>query len=197
MFRLVHDRLTIMALYGFNPSPSRRTKRNVSCVRSFPGTGFLDAFGTPASCCPSQGEGSVPTVWLRMWHKVYFSLPTLTGEWRMGMTVDGGAQHPVGPDVVGNSNNTAGPFEEYELFYRHSYTMTAVYCVAYFIVFIVGLVGNSFVIAVVFRAPRMRTVTNFFIVNLALADVLVIVFCLPATLMSNIFVREYFHVLFA
>uniref|UniRef100_A0A182Q324 G-protein coupled receptors family 1 profile domain-containing protein n=1 Tax=Anopheles farauti TaxID=69004 RepID=A0A182Q324_9DIPT len=89
------------------------------------------------------------------------------------------------------SNETAGPFEEYELFYRHSYTMTAVYCVAYFIVFIVGLVGNSFVIAVVFRAPRMRTVTNFFIVNLAVADVLVIVFCLPATLMSNIFVPNF------
>ncbi|ETN64589.1 hypothetical protein AND_003664 [Anopheles darlingi] len=91
--------------------------------------------------------------------------------------------------VDGTGNETVGPFEEYELFYRHSYTMTAVYCVAYFIVFIVGLVGNSFVIAVVFRAPRMRTVTNFFIVNLAVADVLVIVFCLPATLMSNIFVQ--------
>ncbi|XP_053671780.1 neuropeptide SIFamide receptor-like [Anopheles nili] len=89
-------------------------------------------------------------------------------------------------DDVGNA--TTRPFEEYERTYRHSYTMTAVYCVAYFIVFIVGLVGNSFVIAVVFRAPRMRTVTNFFIVNLAVADVLVIVFCLPATLMSNIFV---------
>ncbi|XP_055602011.1 neuropeptide SIFamide receptor-like [Uranotaenia lowii] len=84
--------------------------------------------------------------------------------------------------------NDTGPYEEYELFYRHSSTMTAVYCVAYFVVFIVGLIGNSFVIAVVFRAPRMRTVTNFFIVNLAVADVLVIVFCLPATLMSNIFV---------
>lgn len=80
---------------------------------------------------------------------------------------------------------------EMELFYRHSITMTAVYCVAYLIVFIVGLIGNSFVIAVVFRAPRMRTVTNFFIVNLAVADILVIVFCLPATLMSNIFVRKY------
>ncbi|KAL1375377.1 hypothetical protein pipiens_004677, partial [Culex pipiens pipiens] len=87
--------------------------------------------------------------------------------------------------------NDTGPYGEYELFYRHSSTMTAVYCVAYFVVFIVGLIGNSFVIAVVFRAPRMRTVTNFFIVNLALADVLVIVFCLPATLMSNIFVRKY------
>ncbi|XP_038120986.1 neuropeptide SIFamide receptor [Culex quinquefasciatus] len=96
---------------------------------------------------------------------------------------DGGVQ-----DQEMTALNDTGPYGEYELFYRHSSTMTAVYCVAYFVVFIVGLIGNSFVIAVVFRAPRMRTVTNFFIVNLALADVLVIVFCLPATLMSNIFV---------
>lgn len=75
--------------------------------------------------------------------------------------------------------------------YRHSMAMSAVYCVAYVVVFVVGLIGNSCVIAVVYRSPRMRTVTNFFIVNLAVADVLVIVFCLPATLMSNIFVREY------
>lgn len=68
--------------------------------------------------------------------------------------------------------------------------MTVLLCVAYLIVFIVGLIGNSFVIAVVFRAPRMRTVTNYFIVNLALADILVICFCLPATLMSNIYVRK-------
>lgn len=88
----------------------------------------------------------------------------------------------------GSSNSSFG--DSYEMFYRHSPTMTIVYCIAYFIVFIVGLIGNSFVIAVVFRAPRMRTVTNFFIVNLALADILVIVFCLPATLMSNIFVRK-------
>lgn len=75
--------------------------------------------------------------------------------------------------------------------YRHSGALTAMFCVAYLLVFAVGLVGNCFVIAVVYRSPRMRTVTNFFIVNLAVADILVIMFCLPATLASNIFVREY------
>jgi neuropeptide FF receptor 2 len=58
-------------------------------------------------------------------------------------------------------------------------------------VFCVGLIGNLFVISVVFRVPRMRTPTNLFIANLAIADVLVIVFCVPATLMSNLFVRKY------
>ncbi|XP_011181084.2 neuropeptide SIFamide receptor [Zeugodacus cucurbitae] len=81
-----------------------------------------------------------------------------------------------------------GAAADFDVLYRHSLAMTIVYCFAYILVFLVGLVGNSFVIAVVLRAPRMRTVTNYFIVNLAIADILVIVFCLPATLMSNIFV---------
>lgn len=95
-----------------------------------------------------------------------------------------------------NLNDSVGIVQD--LFYRHSMTMTIVYCVAYFIVFALGLIGNFFVVAVVFRSPRMRTVTNYFIVNLAFADILVVVFCLPATLMSNIFVREYtgFHINF-
>lgn len=76
-------------------------------------------------------------------------------------------------------------------FYRHSSIVTTVYCLAYSFVFLLGLVGNCLVVAVVFRAPRMRTVTNYFIVNLAIADILVVLFCLPATLLSNIFVRKY------
>lgn len=92
--------------------------------------------------------------------------------------------------LMNTSANSTDSLETYELFYRHSMPMTAVYCIAYLLVFAVGLVGNCFVIAVVFRTPRMRTVTNFFIVNLAIADILVVIFCLPATLMSNIFVRK-------
>ncbi|KAF7276245.1 hypothetical protein GWI33_010742, partial [Rhynchophorus ferrugineus] len=94
--------------------------------------------------------------------------------------------------LYNSSINSTEPSIMPELFYRHSAAMTAVYCVAYILVFAVGLVGNFFVIAVVYRSPRMRTVTNFFIVNLAVADILVIVFCLPATLMSNIFVQIFY-----
>lgn len=58
----------------------------------------------------------------------------------------------------------------FDSLYRHSLAMSIVYCVAYIVVFLVGLIGNSFVIAVVLRAPRMRTVTNYFIVNLVGGD---------------------------
>lgn len=88
-------------------------------------------------------------------------------------------------------NSSLNITEYGDLFYRHSMLITILFCIVYSIVFLMGLVGNCFVIAVVLRSPRMRTVTNFFIVNLAVADILVIVFCLPATLMSNIFVRKY------
>ncbi|VVC30273.1 G protein-coupled receptor, rhodopsin-like,GPCR, rhodopsin-like, 7TM [Cinara cedri] len=77
-----------------------------------------------------------------------------------------------------------------EIWYRHSPAMTAFYCFGYTLVFLVGMVGNLLVVSVVCRSPRMRNVTNFFIVNLAMADILVLVFCLPATLLSNIYVRE-------
>ncbi|RWS30918.1 SIFamide receptor-like protein [Leptotrombidium deliense] len=75
-----------------------------------------------------------------------------------------------------------------DMWLRHSPIVTAVYCLAYTVVFGIGIVGNCFVVAVVFRSPRMRTVTNFFIVNLALADILVLIFCLPATLLGNLFI---------
>nr|XP_053654507.1 neuropeptide F receptor-like [Cherax quadricarinatus] len=99
-------------------------------------------------------------------------------------------------DYLDNLNDSLGSnYSDYELslddlLYRHSFNTGALLCISYVIVFILGLVGNCFVIAVVFRTPRMRTPTNYFIVNLAFADVLVIVFCLPATLLSNIFYRE-------
>uniref|UniRef100_H3AVB4 Orexin receptor type 2 n=1 Tax=Latimeria chalumnae TaxID=7897 RepID=H3AVB4_LATCH len=56
----------------------------------------------------------------------------------------------------------------------------------YIIVFIVALVGNVLVCLAVWRNNHMRTVTNYFIVNLSLADVLVTAICLPASLLVDI-----------
>lgn len=85
-----------------------------------------------------------------------------------------------------NDTNVTSRSEFNVQFLRHSTTVTVIYCLAYCIVFVLGMFGNSFVVAVVCRSPRMRTVTNYFIVNLAFADILVLLFCLPPTLISNI-----------
>lgn len=73
---------------------------------------------------------------------------------------------------------------------RYTYTTSVIVTIAYAIVFVVGIIGNSFVVAIVCKSPRMRTVTNYFIANLAFADILVLL-CLPATLVNNLFIREY------
>lgn len=122
----------------------------------------------------------------------FLEMVTSSEDARQDSKLEIGVRTPGATLVMNSSVNATEATMVPEMFYRHSAAMTVVYCVAYILVFAVGLVGNCFVIAVVFRSPRMRTVTNFFIVNLAVADILVIVFCLPATLTSNIFVRKYF-----
>lgn len=46
----------------------------------------------------------------------------------------------------------------------------ALWAVAYLILVLVAVTGNATVIWIILAHPRMRTVTNYFLVNLALAD---------------------------
>ncbi|XP_051160884.1 allatostatin-A receptor-like isoform X2 [Leptopilina boulardi] len=46
---------------------------------------------------------------------------------------------------------------------------------------ILGLVGNSLVVLVVAANPGMRSTTNILIINLAVADLLFVLFCIPFT----------------
>ena len=69
--------------------------------------------------------------------------------------------------------------------------MIFVYSLAYLLIFLCALIGNTMVIIVVIRTPRMRNVTNYLIANLAVADILVAIFCIPITLLSNIFSGEW------
>ena len=49
----------------------------------------------------------------------------------------------------------------------------------YGLISLTAFVGNSLVIYVVTVAPRMRTVTNYYIANLAFADVTIALFAIP------------------
>lgn len=60
------------------------------------------------------------------------------------------------------------------------------------VVFIIGLIGNILVCVAVYRNHTMRTVTNYFIVNLAVADFLVILLCLPPTVIWDVTLTWFF-----
>ena len=52
----------------------------------------------------------------------------------------------------------------------------------YVIIFLLSVVGNILVILTLIQNRRMRTVTNVFLLNLSISDLLLAVFCMPFTL---------------
>ncbi|XP_026828905.1 cholecystokinin receptor isoform X2 [Ooceraea biroi] len=53
-------------------------------------------------------------------------------------------------------------------------------------IFFLSIVGNSLVLITLARNKRMRTVTNVYLLNLAISDLLLGVFCMPFTLLGQI-----------
>ena len=78
---------------------------------------------------------------------------------------------------------------------RQSMAMIIILSFAYVVVFILAIVNNSLVVAVIYRNPQLRTVTNYFIANLAIADIMISILVLPITLLSNLFEGTYVGVL--
>ncbi|XP_055877519.1 neuropeptide SIFamide receptor-like isoform X1 [Biomphalaria glabrata] len=64
--------------------------------------------------------------------------------------------------------------------------------IMYSIVFVLALVGNISVVTVVAKDKSLHTATNFFLVNMAIADILIAIICLPLTLLSKIFTNWMF-----
>lgn len=69
-------------------------------------------------------------------------------------------------------------------------TLTPVFIVAYAAIFVCGIIANVLVVGIVASKRSLQTTTNFFIVNLAVADLFVLVFVLPITLLTSIFDGE-------
>ncbi len=51
----------------------------------------------------------------------------------------------------------------------------------YAIIFLIGFIANIFVIVMIIKRRRMRTLTNRFLLNLAISDLIGTVVCLPPT----------------
>uniref|UniRef100_A0A4W5RVK2 Gastrin/cholecystokinin type B receptor n=1 Tax=Hucho hucho TaxID=62062 RepID=A0A4W5RVK2_9TELE len=58
--------------------------------------------------------------------------------------------------------------------------------ILYSLIFLVSVLGNSLIIAVLVRNRRMRTVTNLFLLSLAASDLMLCLFCMPFTLIPNL-----------
>ncbi len=54
------------------------------------------------------------------------------------------------------------------------------------VVFLTGIIGNTLVIMAVSSTKSMQSVTNIFIVNLAVADILVMLFCAPPSIIWDV-----------
>lgn len=55
----------------------------------------------------------------------------------------------------------------------------------YITIFIIAILGNAMVVFIVCQSSRMQTVTNYFIANLALADMSMAFFCIPFSFISQ------------
>ncbi|KAG9345945.1 hypothetical protein JZ751_007760 [Albula glossodonta] len=71
-------------------------------------------------------------------------------------------------------------------YYQHSPPVAVAFIFAYILIFLLCMIGNTIVCFIVLKKRQMRTVTNIFILNLAISDLLVGIFCLPITLVDNL-----------
>ncbi|XP_045899332.1 cholecystokinin receptor type A-like, partial [Micropterus dolomieu] len=56
----------------------------------------------------------------------------------------------------------------------------------YSLIFLLSVFGNLLIIVVLMLNKRMRTVTNSFLLSLAVSDLMMAIFCMPFTLIPNI-----------
>lgn len=86
----------------------------------------------------------------------------------------------VSSPPAGNATNWTSWMQQ-EDFLKNSPSIQINICIFYVVIFIVGLLGNILVVFVVLQNKAMQTVTNCFIANLALSDILLCVVAVPFT----------------
>lgn len=109
----------------------------------------------------------------------------------------------IAPSLLENSTSSSSsptPFSTYQLLGEQTFfddeatylpSYLRIICLVLIVaVFAVGTVGNIMVTLVISRSRDMRTSTNIFLVNLSIADLLVLVVCTPTALIEVIYHPE-------
>ncbi|XP_075071302.1 neuropeptide FF receptor 1 [Mixophyes fleayi] len=86
----------------------------------------------------------------------------------------------------GNKTHVSRDNLTFSFYYQHTSTIAAMFILAYTFIFLMCMIGNMLVCFIVLKNRLMRTVTNMFILNLAISDLLVGIFCMPTTLVDNL-----------
>lgn len=87
-------------------------------------------------------------------------------------------------DVVNATTNTTNQFNEssyHPVFPAYIRTTSMVLCI---VIMCLGVVGNVMVPIVIFKTKDMRNSTNIFLVNLSVADLMVLLVCTPTVLVE-------------
>ena len=67
--------------------------------------------------------------------------------------------------------------------YRPRFRLTIITCLS--VSAVLGFTGNAFVVAVIFRAKKLRSVMNRFVLHLAISDLIVCSLCIPLFMVVN------------
>ncbi|VVC25885.1 G protein-coupled receptor, rhodopsin-like,GPCR, rhodopsin-like, 7TM [Cinara cedri] len=85
------------------------------------------------------------------------------------------------PTVQDNGTEAFNYTDAIEREYVEDYVFQAAFSFVYLLIFTLGVFGNVLVVYVVWANKHMRTVTNIFIVNLAVSDIMLCGLAVPFT----------------
>lgn len=91
-------------------------------------------------------------------------------------------------DSDSNATKIPGSFDA-EAFVEVPNAVAAVMHIMYFSVSVLAIGGNGLVCYIIIAHRRMRSVTNFFILNLAVGDILMAILCIPFGFVSNLLLQ--------